>query len=269
MIRDTLEYVQNRPTYDPDFYSRRKTIIEHGMEDNAPLMHFLRQNGEVGEQIKTNINNFMDFLFSDSTTYVTVENGKLSVDHAQDLTALDYVVGLRETLVDIIKRFIEQAEKDGQDVAEMKTVVALDDAFYRVLASLIIFDKTHASFLEFNKAVAENKGQPSPQSNFVINDMKKLVGYTKFVKEHANAEDKVYSDLYDANFLVLNYMEGSKPLPNDSGMKAEIEKVHNNYVKELATREGAWRAAYNTIWNELVGYEQGLNAAAAKAAKKN
>jgi hypothetical protein len=268
MIRDTLEYVQNRPTYDPDFYSRRKTIIEHGMEDNAPLMHFLRQNGEVGEQIKTNINNFMDFLFSDSTTYVTVENGKLSVDHAQDLTALDYVVGLRETLVDIIKRFIEQAEKDGQDVAEMKTVVALDDAFYRVLASLIIFDKTHASFLEFNKAVAENKGQPSPQSNFVINDMKKLVGYTKFVNEHSDKGDTEYQKLYEDNFTVLNYMEGSKPLPNDSGMKGEIDKVHNAYIQTLGPREALWRQAYNTLWNQLVGYEQAMNVARAQQNKE-
>lgn len=268
MIRDTLEYVQNRTEYSPEFYERRKAILKHGIEENSPLMHFLKQNGEVGEQIKGNINNFMDFLFSDDTTYVHIENGKLTVDHAQDLQALDYVVGLRETLMDVIKRFLEQATNDGQDVSDMKQLVTLDETFYRVLASLIIFDKTHLAFLEFNKAVQENKGQPSPQSNFVINDMKKLVGYTKFVNEHSDKGDTEYQKLYEDNFTVLNYMEGSKPLPNDSGMKGEIDKVHNAYIQTLGPREALWRQAYNTLWNQLVGYEQAMNVARAQQNKE-
>lgn len=269
MVRDTLEYVQGRPNHDVNFYNQRKQIIAHGLEENSPLSHFLSQNGEVGEKIRSNLNDFVEFAYSDESTYLTIENGNLIVDHAQDLKALDYIVGLRETLMDIVKKFAENSKQAGNLEASLENLIALDEAFYRVLSSLIIFDLTHKEFVEFNKAMHDNGGKPSPQSNFVINDMKKLVGYTKFVHEHANKEDTVYEEAYQQNFTCLNYMEGSKPLPNNNGMKGEIDAVHNNYVQILSQRELPWRTAYNNLWNELVGYEQGLRQARAQQNAEN
>lgn len=269
MVRDTLEYVQGRPSHDVNFYNQRKQIIAHGMEENSPLSHFLSQNGEVGEKIRSNLNDFIEFAYSDESTYLTIENGNLIVDHAQDLKALDYIVGLRETLMDIVKKFAENSKQAGNLEVSLENLIALDEAFYRVLSSLIIFDLTHKEFVEFNKAMHDNGGKPSPQSNFVINDMKKLVGYTKFVHEHANKEDTVYEEAYQQNFTCLNYMEGSKPLPNNNGMKGEIDAVHNKYVQILSQRELPWRTAYNGLWNELVGYEQGLRQARAQQNPEN
>ncbi len=258
MVRDTLEYVQGRPEHDVNFYNQRKQIIAHGLEENSPLSHFLSQNGEIGEKIRSNLNDFVDFAYSENSTYLTIENGKLIVDHAQDLKALDYIIGLRETLIDIIKKFIERTKTENTAEPGLENMIKLDDQFYRILSSLIIFDLTHKEFVEFNKAMHENNGKPSPQSNFVINDMKKLVGFTKFVHEHADKEDTVYEEVYQQNFTCLNYMEGSKPLPNNNGMKGEIDAVHNRYVQVLSERELPWRTAYSAIWNELVGYEQAL-----------
>lgn len=261
MVRDTLEYVQGRPEHDVNFYKQRKQIIEHGLIENSPLSHFLAQNGEVGEKIRSNLNEFIEFAYSDESTYITIENGKIVVDHAQDLRALDYVIGLRETLMDIVKKFAEKTKNEGNLEQQLETLIALDESFYRVLGSLIVFDLTHKAFLEFNKAMHENGGKPSPQSNFVINDLKKLVGFTKFIHEHATAGDEKYEQAYQSNFTCLNYMEGSKPLPENNGMKGEIEAVHNKYVELLQEREAPWRNVYSTIWNELVGYEQGLRQA--------
>ena len=264
MVRDTLEYVQGRPEHDLRVYKQRKEIIKHGLEANSPLSHFLNQNGEVGEKIKTNLNEFVEFAYSDDSTYVQVENDKIIVDHAQDLKAIDYVVGLYETLSDIMKKFVEKAKEDDKCEEKLEELIKVGEAFYRVLISLIIFDKTHASFVEFNKAMHENGGKQSPQSNFVINDMKKLVGYTKFVNDHSNKEDAEYQAVYQNHFTCLNYMEGSKPLPNDNGMKGEIDKVHDEYVRLVASRELPWRNIYSSLWNELVGYEQGLRKANAQ-----
>lgn len=269
MVRDTLEYVQGRPEHDVNFYNQRKQIIAHGLEEGSPLSHFLSQNGEVGEKIRTNLNDFVEFAYSDQSTYITIENGKIIVDHAQDLKALDFIVGLRETLIDIIKKYIEKAKETQSAEASMENMIALDDAFYRILSSLIVFDITHKEFVEFNKAMHENDGKPSPQSNFVINDMKRLVGYTKFIHEHADKNDTVYEEAYQQNFTCLNYMEGSKPLPNNNGLKGEIDAVHANYVKILTEREYPWRNAYTSIWNELVGYEQGLRQARAQQNANN
>lgn len=267
MVRDTLEYVQGRPEHDVNFYNQRKQIIAHGLLENSPLSHFLGQNGEIGEKIRSNLNEFIEFAYSDESTYLTIENGKLIVDHAQDLRALDYIIGLRETLMDIVKKFAEKTKEEGNLEASLENLIALDEQFYRVLGSLIVFDLTHKEFIEFNKAMHENGGKPSPQSNFVINDLKKLVGFTKFIHEHADKTDTAYVNLYEQNFTCLNYMEGSKPLPTNNGLKGEIEAVHNGYVKVLSEREMPWRNAYSSLWNELVGYEQGLRQARQQESK--
>jgi hypothetical protein len=266
MIRDTLEYVQNKPAYDPNFFKARKSIINHGLEKDSPLSHFISQNGEVGETIRNNLNSFMEMVYSDDSTYITVDNDKLLVDHAQDLQALDFIIGLKETLCDVIKNFIKQTTKDGVGEEELRVMVTLDEQFYRILSSLIIFDKTNEAFLEFNKVMQENKGQPTPQSNFVINDLKRLVGFARFLQEHSDKEDKDYQDLFNKHFQILKYMEGSEKLPEGSNMKQEIDKVHGEYVNLLSQREGPWAMAYQQIWKELSEYEQ---AQLKKSNKKN
>ena len=261
MIRDTLEYVQGRPEHDVNFYTQRRDQIRHGLEEHSPLSSFCERNGEAGAKIRENIENFFNFAYGDEAEYITIENGKLIVDHARDLQALDYIIGLRETLIDIIKQFIIKAREDGVLEDSFANLIDLDEKFYRVLSSTIIFDKTHGLFLEFNKAMRDNGGKPSPQSNFVINDMKTLVGYCKFVSDHADKADTEFADLFAKHFTCLEYMEGSKQLPDNNGLKGEIDAVHDGYVKALQARELPWRMAYANLWNELVGYEQGLRQA--------
>ena len=260
MIRDTLEYVQGRPEHDLNFYYQRRDQIKHGLENNSPLSSFCGRNGENGAKIKDNINKFFEYVYGEESEYITIENEKVIVDHNRDLQVLDYIVGLKETLSDILKQFVARAKEDGNLEDSFEKLMNLDERFYRILAETIIFDKTHEAFLEFNKAMHETKGQPSPQSNFVVNDMKTLVGYAKFVSEHANKEDEEFASLFQAHFTCLEYIEGSRELPNNTGLKGAIEDVHNNYVKAMQQREIPWRLAYATEWQELVGYEQGLRA---------
>ena len=60
MIRDALEYIQNKETFDLNVYKQRKQFIEHGLIESAPLSRFLSQNGDVGKNIRNNLNDFVD-----------------------------------------------------------------------------------------------------------------------------------------------------------------------------------------------------------------
>ena len=77
MVRDTLEYVQGRPEHDVNFYNQRRQIINHGLVENSPLSHFLAQNGEVGEKIRANINEFIEFAYSIAPKFPSVKANRI------------------------------------------------------------------------------------------------------------------------------------------------------------------------------------------------
>ena len=190
MIRDALEYIQNKETFDLNVYKQRKQFIEHGLIESAPLSRFLSQNGEVGKNIRNNLNDFVDAVYGDDSTIVSIDGEKVVSDKGQKLKMLDFIVGLHETLQDVMKGFINQSKNDNTYEEELDTFLKYDEKFFRSLLCINLVDQIHALFLDFNKAMQQSKGEPGPATNFILNDLKRVVGFLKFENEHADKEDE-------------------------------------------------------------------------------
>lgn len=258
MIRDTLEYTVIKPQYDPKIYGQRKNNLAIGMQENQPLTSFLKQNGEVGTKISTQLNEFIEEVYSDESRIVKVEENKVIVDRGLIIQLYDYIVGLHETLSDIINGFVNHSKEEKSYEEELTPLLKYDEVFFRSLAGLTISDEMHRSFVEFNKLMAESKGQPSPQSNFVLNDMKRLVGFFKFVKEHSKIEEEEYTKAYDQTMLAINYMEGSKKLQEGENLKTKLDEVHATWNNLCAKYEPLWRNEYIDLWQQLIEFEKGM-----------
>lgn len=264
MIRDALEYIQNKETFDLNIYNQRKQFIEHGLVENAPLSRFLSQNGEVGQSIKKNLNDFVDAVYGDDSTIVSVDGDKVVSDKGQNLKMLDFIVGLHETLQDVMKGFINQSKNDNTYEEELDVFLQYDEKFFRSLLCINLVDQIHALFLDFNKAMQESKGQAGPATNFILNDLKRVVGFLKFENEHANQEDEGFKKAYDASFLMLQYMEGSKRAEEEgTTIKDQIVEARKLWQVEIGKNEPEWRTRYQKLWEKLVAFEQ------EEAAKRN
>lgn len=258
MIRDTLEYGIIKQEYNVEFYQQRKVNFNHGLEENSPLSNFLKQNGEVGTKIRAQLEEFQNDVYADESKIVKLIDEKIVVDRGCIIQLYDYIVGLHETLSDIINGFIKHSETDGSAEAELKEMIQADDYFYRSLSGLVIFDEIHRSFGEFNKCMKESKGQANPQTNFILNDLKRLVGFLKFTKEHSKLDNPKYLEAYDKSFLALNYMEGSKKLEEGESILTFIQNAHEAWQACCQDSEGSWRELYVQLWTQLVDYEKNM-----------
>ena len=257
MIRDALEYIQNKETFDLNVYKQRKQFIEHGLIESAPLSRFLSQNGDVGKNIRNNLNDFVDAVYGDDSTIVSIDGEKVVSDKGQKLKMLDFIVGLHETLQDVMKGFINQSKNDNTYEEELDTFLKYDEKFFRSLLCINLVDQIHALFLDFNKAMQQSKGEPGPATNFILNDLKRVVGFLKFENEHADKEDERKKKAYDASFLMLQYMEGSKKAEDEgTTIKDQIVEARKLWQVEIGKNEPEWRTRYQILWDKLVAFEQ-------------
>ena len=257
MIRDALEYIQNKETFDLNVYKQRKQFIEHGLIESAPLSRFLSQNGEVGKNIRNNLNDFVDAVYGDDSTIVSIDGEKVVSDKGQKLKMLDFIVGLHETLQDVMKGFINQSKNDNTYEEELDTFLKYDEKFFRSLLCINLVDQIHSLFLDFNKAMQQSKGEPGPATNFILNDLKRVVGFLKFENEHADKEDEGFKKAYDASFLMLQYMEGSKKAEDEgTTIKDQIVEARKLWQVEIGKNEPEWRTRYQILWDKLVAFEQ-------------
>ncbi len=258
MVRDTLEYGMVKESYSKDIYMQRKAHLQHGLVDGSPLSSFLKNNGETGDKIRSQLEEFIGDIYGDESTIVKVEDDKLIVDRATIVKLYDFVVGIHETLKDILDGHYSNANKEGNAESEIKALIDADDKFYRSLACLTITDEIHRSFVEFNKTMAEAKGQKNPQSNFVLNEIKRYVGFYKFVTTHSKIEDTDFIKATEQTMEVLYYMEGSKKLEPGQSLKEMIDALHRSWQNLCATYEPNWRQLYIKEWQSLIEFEKKL-----------
>jgi hypothetical protein len=266
-IRDTLEYVQNRPEYPVNVFNAKKNTIELALKENSPFSGFCANNGEVGVKIKEQLKEMYDTCYGEDKTFLSIEGDKVVPDHAQNLKVLDYILPLKQSCYNILRAYIEDQKKDGSLEAGVEEIVDLEDKFYRAIVSMILADLLfNVHFVEFNKAMQESKGQETPQSNFCVNDIKKVIGMYNFVKQNSRGFEEFETADKGMQFG-FELISGQKQVPAGSSMPAEFNKIVKGWYDVVAKFEPVWREKHAVIWNELVKFEQEQMKAAQEAAQ--
>ena len=254
-VRDTLEYTIKRE-HKIEIYENRKKILTDNLEEGTPFGDFLKNNGETGDKIREKIKSFIEDLYSENSTILIPSGETVRVDVAQLVTLFDMTVGIAETLRDIVYQYINHGLK-SQD-AEQKVddilvqLVGEDERMYRVVLSMLVMRSFEESFAEFQKVMNESKGQPTPQSNFIVqNELVKLAGYLRFSRQHTRCTDNETLDLLDETLKVIEMTEGRRQRPNNRGFKDIFDELNNKLNTFAAQAEGAWKQTYQKVVEEV------------------
>ena len=259
MIRDTLEYtIPDRKEFKVAVYEQRKNTLKDMLEHPSPVRHFLDQNGETGKKIEENLKEFIEDVYGDNSTILHVSGEELRVDHAQHLAIYNFVVGLHETFNDILHGYLNFAKGQNKDEDDLEKMIEADDEMYRVIAYMTIFNDVEKTFIEFNQAMRETEGKPSPQSNFIVNDLKRYIGFLKFVRSHYKGTDKQILHMMDQVEHVFALMEGKEKLedPTQKSFAQVFEDVKKEIQMLMARTEQDWKKIFMTVYTDVVQFEK-------------
>lgn len=251
-VRDTLEFLIPRE-HPLNVYNARKLTLEESLKENSAFRNFLNNNGEKGKEIEEKMKNFIETVYGAESTILMPSTDTVRVDHAQHVQVYDFVVGINETLRDIILSYVNYARKNNEQEDVILKLIPADEALYRAVLAKLVMGDLEKSFVEFNKVMNESKGQPTPQSNFIVqNEISKLIGYLRFSRQHTHLIDNKTLDLLDECLQICEMVEGRRERRDGKSFQ-DIFKANREHLDAyIQEKEPIWREAYRPVLNEMV-----------------
>ena len=247
VVFNTLEYAMKKDTYDVNAYKARKEIITTEITQNTPLKNCCEHSGEAGENLLKKINELLDVIYSENSTIVKVsqDGAELRVDYSQAITIFETVLPIHEEIRKIIAAHVSAAAKAEQyDEPTFPDVIVKEEFFYRGLVNMLMLEELDHQFAEYNKARQEAKGGITAQSNFIQNDINRLVKLFQFSRENAQVRSAEYYEVIDPLFALIEMTGGRRDLPqgkNFGDMFVEVKKISREHT---AKWEEAWKGVY-------------------------
>ena len=252
-LRDTVEYTIDRE-HDRNIYDQRLNVLTKGLESGSALGNFLDNNKEQGDKIKEKMKEFLDDVYGqDSTILKLTEDGKLRVDHTQHLKIFDQVIGLQESVRDILYGYMNYARSKNESDEDMVRLVTLDERMTRTIFAMLLMRDFEKSFGEFQKVMAESNGQPTPQSNFIVqNEISKMASLLRFSRAHAHCTDNETLDLLDDVNEVIEMTEGRRDRRNNKSFQDIFNDINRRFNEYVAKLEPEWKKAYEDLFKQMV-----------------
>lgn len=247
---NTLEYAMKKDKYDIQAYKARKEIITTEITQNTPLKNCLDNSGDAGKNLLEKINELLKTIYSDESTIVKLsqDGTELRVDYSQAITIFESVLPVHEEIRKIIAAHVAAATKENKfDEETFPDVLNKEEYFYRGLVNMLMLDELDHQFAEYNKARQEAKGQITPQSNFIQNDINRLVKLFHLVRDSASARNEEYYQVIDPLFALIEMTGGRRDLPkgkNFGDMFVEVKKIAR---EKTAKWENEWKPAYESF----------------------
>lgn len=252
LIRDTLEYTLVKDSYKAEHYKYRQNGIINEPKINSPLHNFIEQNGEKGQEFLGRINDFADLIYGEESTILKLAADGLRVDHGQHIAVFEAVAPLHEEINHIIKLHFNLAVKEKLVEQPIVDLLEQDDRFYRATLLSTLSIEIKKQFEEFNKLMNESHGQKTPASNFVEQDLGKLVGIFERSKQYASCKDNLYTRALDSVGNMIEMMRGKRDLPEGKKFPDVFKEVQETTTAFVVDAQQKWAAVYGPCIQVLI-----------------
>ena len=242
-VRDTMELALPNQQIKVQSFEQRKTILNTVLDSKSFLGKFIADNEEKLKDFKTKYQEFLDEVYGDESTICSkTAEGVMRVDHAQNIKIYQGVIYLSETIRDIMYSHVSYARSKNQTEEAILKHVEMDEKFDRLIKDLLLIQEYQKSFMEFQKVMGESKGQPTPQSNFIVqNELNVIAAMLRFNREHCHTLENNIWDSLDRSIELVQSCEGrrerrdNKPFP----------ELFSALVKELGEKVNEIGPIYN------------------------
>ena len=262
VLFNTLEYVMKKDNYDLNAFNARKEIISTEISKNTPLKSCLDNSGEAGTKLLEKIKDLLDTIYGDDSTIVrkSADGKELRVDAAQHIAVFEAVLPIHEEVRSIISAHLAQANKQNMmDEPTFIDVINKEELFYHGLANMLLSDELDHLFAEYNKARNEAKGAITPQSNFISNDINRVVSLMNMLRQRSPIKSNDYYELIDPEFALIEMTSGRRDLPEGKNFGDVFTSVKKIAREKTIKWENEWKPAYDAFIRHFAEEAEKMN----------
>lgn len=262
VLFNTLEYVMKKDKYDLNAFNARKEIISTEISKNTPLKSCLDNSGEAGTKLLEKIKDLLDTIYGDDSTIVrkSADGKELRVDAAQHIAVFEAVLPIHEEVRSIISAHLAQANKQNMmDEPTFIDVINKEELFYHGLANMLLIDELDHLFAEYNKARNEAKGAITPQSNFISNDINRVVSLMNMLRQRSPIKSNDYYELIDPEFALIEMTSGRRDLPEGKNFGDVFTSVKKIAREKTIKWENEWKPAYDAFIRHFAEEAEKMN----------
>ena len=262
VLFNTLEYVMKKDNYDLNAFNARKEIISTEISKNTPLKSCLDNSGEAGTKLLEKIKDLLDTIYGDDSTIVrkSADGKELRVDAAQHIAVFEAVLPIHEEVRSIISAHLAQANKQNMmDEPTFIDVINKEELFYHGLANMLLIDELDHLFAEYNKAINEAKGAITPQSNFISNDINRVVSLMNMLRQRSPIKSNDYYELIDPEFALIEMTSGRRDLPEGKNFGDVFTSVKKIAREKTIKWENEWKPAYDAFIRHFAEEAEKMN----------
>ena len=262
VLFNTLEYVMKKDNYDLNAFNARKEIISTEISKNTPLKSCLDNSGEAGTKLLEKIKDLLDTIYGDDSTIVrkSADGKELRVDAAQHIAVFEAVLPIHEEVRSIISAHLAQANKQNMmDEPTFIDVINKEELFYHGLANILLIDELDHLFAEYNKARNEAKGAITPQSNFISNDINRVVSLMNMLRQRSPIKSNDYYELIDPEFALIEMTSGRRDLPEGKNFGDVFTSVKKIAREKTIKWENEWKPAYDAFIRHFAEEAEKMN----------
>ena len=262
VLFNTLEYVMKKDNYDLNAFNARKEIISTEISKNTPLKSCLDNSGEAGTKLLEKIKDLLETIYGDDSTIVrkSADGKELRVDAAQHIAVFEAVLPIHEEVRSIISAHLAQANKQNMmDEPTFIDVINKEELFYHGLANMLLIDELDHLFAEYNKARNEAKGAITPQSNFISNDINRVVSLMNMLRQRSPIKSNDYYELIDPEFALIEMTSGRRDLPEGKNFGDVFTSVKKIAREKTIKWENEWKPAYDAFIRHFAEEAEKMN----------
>lgn len=254
LFRDTLGYLAPKrdDKFTKDLYLQRGENIRRLISEGSPFSNFLKNNAANSTKISDNINDFLETVYSEQSTIFRVVGELVEVDHSQHIRVYEMIMGIYQTLEDILYGYLNHAKETNTFEQEIADAISQDEYFFRSLATYTLSNDMFKLFREYSDAMRSANGQANPIANFISEDLKKVLNLIKFQEKHNKVTIARYKENEEKVNLFINYMTGQTPLPAGSNFETLFTELNEFVFKTLQEAEMMWRDKFVPLFNEYI-----------------
>lgn len=258
-VRDTMEYIIDKE-HDAKVFENRKRVLTEELLEGHAFGNFIINNGEAGEKLKARGQEFVDEFYGEGNNVLTVAGDKVRVDHTQNIKILQFVSEYSNTLRDILGQYMGAARAQNDSDPLMVQLIVNDERMYRIVFAMLAMREFERAFAEFQKMMAESKGQPTPQSNFIVqNELFVIAKLFRESRANVHVTDNETLDLLDECIELIEMTEGRRDRRDNKPFKDFFESCRTKLTEAVNKVEPLWKQSYETAVQVVLKDNQPAN----------